>query len=385
VLITFVGGMCLDWSHLALLLLALVPPAQLIFWTLPESPSFLASAGRQAAMEAALKQLGRGEEAPYYIELLENAALHKKQQDAESAASSSADRTWCPPSWLPARRSTWQPLLISLALMFFSQATGFNTVLGYAKLIFIEAHLGSIHEDEAMGITAGILLLSCGFAIGLSKVAPRRVLLLASASACCLTLTLLGLYYYLKEIRNETVQSFAWLPLGALLVLIVSHMAGYGAVAWTVIVEILPGPVRSALFPLVVAFNCVCNFGFALSFSRIENMAGYHVVFWLHAALTALGAVVVFAFVPETRDKTEQEIARFFTRDDSASVADLAAYCGGSTEDCSNTSSSSSCDSSSSIDDTSLAEDKDNVSANDSISFHNDNRMTMTTSTATIK
>jgi hypothetical protein len=260
--------------------------------------------------------------------------------------------------------------------MFFSQATGFNTVLGYAKLIFIEAHLGSIHEDEAMGITAGILLMSCGLAIGLSKVAPRRVLLLASAAACCLTLTLLGVYYHLKEIRHETVQSFAWLPLGALLVLIVSHMAGYGAVAWTVIVEVLPGPVRSALFPLVVAFNCVCNFGFALSFSRIENMAGYHVVFWLHAALTALGGVVVFAFVPETKDKTEKEIACYFTRD-KASEADIICY-GSATDDCS----SVSCESSS-IADTNSSEDKDSASENGSISYQSRNSLKRPFATST--
>ena len=308
-LITFVGGIWLDWYQLALLLLALIPPAQLLFWALPESPSWLAAKGRQAAMEAALKQLGRAEEAtsPFFVQLVETAAATPKKSSL-----SRDDFACC--SWLPScrQRSTWQPVLISLALMFFSQATGVNTVLGYAKLIFIEAHLDFIHEDEAMGITAALLLVSCGLAIGLSKVAPRRVLLLASAVSCCLTLTLLGLYFYLKQVNGHVVSSFAWLPLAALLVLIVCHMCGYGAVAWTVIVEILPCPVRSQVFPVVVAFNCICNFGFALSFTRIENLAGYHVVFWLHAGLTALGAVVIFICVPETRDRTELEIAMFF-------------------------------------------------------------------------
>jgi hypothetical protein len=199
--------------------------------------------------------------------------------------------------------------------MFFSQATGFNTVLVYAKLIFIDSpNLGAVDEDDAMGITAGLVLLSGGLAIGLSKVVPRRILLLSSAVACCITLTLLGLYYYHLQLSGSlALERFAWVPLAALLLLIVSHMCGYGAVAWTVIVEILPGGrVRSQLFPLVVAFNCVCNFGFALSFGQLEQVAGYHVVFWLHAALTALGVVVVACFVPETRNRTEQEIAGFF-------------------------------------------------------------------------
>ena len=188
-------------------------------------------------------------------------------------------------------------------------------MLGYAKIIYIESHLGpDIHEDTAMGITAGLILLSCGLAIGLSKVAPRRLLLLSSAISCSLTLSLLGLYYYLKA-AGFHVANFAWTPLVALLSLIVSYMCGYGAVAWTVIVELLPGRVRSQTFPLVVAFNCIAHFGFALSFPYVENLAGYHVVFWIFAALTALGVVVVALCVPETRDRTEEEIAAFFRGD----------------------------------------------------------------------
>jgi len=227
--------------------------------------------------------------------------------------------------------------------MFFSQATGFNTVLGYAKLIFIESNLGtSIHEDDAMGITAGLILISCGLAIGLSKVAPRRVLLLCSAVACCLTLTLLGTYYYLKQ-AGFLLACFSWTPLAALLSLVVSHMCGYGAVGWTVIVEILPKSVRSQLFPLLVAFNCVTSFGFALSFQHVENLAGYHVVFWLHAALTAIGIVVIALCVPETRDRTEQEIAAFFKTSEEKKYSDDASsyYC--SCDSCSNSTMSTSC------------------------------------------
>lgn len=307
-LITYVGGIWLDWRRLALLLLSLVLPSVLLFWAIPESPIYLARRGRLAALEVALEALGRGDEKsdPCFAQL--------RPTSIEKTTSTPSSGGGCP--LLPHSlrlKATWQPVLISLALMFFSQATGFTTVLGYTKLIFIESNLGPVSEDDAMGLTAGLILVSCGLAIGLSKVAPRRVLLLSSALGCCLTLTLLGAHYYLKQAATRSSSSsFAWAPLAALLLLVVFYMCGYGAVGWTVIVEILPGAVRGQIFPLVVAFNCVCNFGFALSFRHLEDLAGYHGVFWLHAALTALGAGVIYRWVPETRDRTEMEIAGYF-------------------------------------------------------------------------
>jgi hypothetical protein len=285
-------------------------------------------------MEAALTTLGRGDEIshPAFLSLLAAKENASPRADADRFLSRAIRQ-----------RSTWQPLLVSLGLMFFSQATGFNTVLGYAKLIFIESNLGpAMHEDDAMGLTAGLILITCGLAIGLSKVAPRRVLLLCSAAACCLTLALLGTYYYLKQ-AGFPVASFAWTPVAALMSLIVSHMCGYGAVAWTVIVEILPEAVRSRIFPLLVAFNCVTSFGFALSFRHVENLAGYHVVFWIHAALTALGVVVIALCVPETRDRTEQEIAAFFRRADETKDSEDGNSCCCSCDLCSNSTSPSTC------------------------------------------
>jgi MFS family permease len=61
-LVTYVGGMWLDWSRLAVALLGLLVPSVLLFWAIPESPCYLAANGRQAAMEAALERLGRGDE-----------------------------------------------------------------------------------------------------------------------------------------------------------------------------------------------------------------------------------------------------------------------------------------------------------------------------------
>jgi hypothetical protein len=188
-LVTYVGGMWLDWSRLAVALLGLLVPSVLLFWAIPESPCYLAANGRKAAMETALERLGRGDEKtdPKFLQLLLSSSAATTAKTADSLWSFSRLNIY-------KQRSIWQPVLTSLAIMFFSHATGFSLILGNSKLIFIDARLGFIHEDKAMATAAVIILVSCGIAIGLSKIAPRRALLLFSATACCVILTLLGIY-----------------------------------------------------------------------------------------------------------------------------------------------------------------------------------------------
>jgi hypothetical protein len=50
----------------------------------------------------------------------------------------------------------------------------------------------------------------------------------------------------------------------------------------------------------------------------MKAMVGFHVVIWMYAAITALGALVIFFWVPETRDRTEAEIAEFFASSEEA-------------------------------------------------------------------
>ena len=130
-LLTYVGGMWLAWSQLALATLTLLLPAILLFWLIPESPSFLAASGRLAAMEAALDLLGRGPEKkdPHFLQLLAAAEAPKKRQ--RDGGEEGSGWNWRQLGQTYAQRSTWQPILISLALMFFSQVGAYS----YSKIM----------------------------------------------------------------------------------------------------------------------------------------------------------------------------------------------------------------------------------------------------------
>ena len=71
---------------------------------------------------------------------------------------------------------------------------------------------------------------------------------------------------------------------------------------------------RSQLYPFTVAFTWLCNFGFNKTFPYVKTYIGLQGAFWSYAALTLLGAVFLVLGIPETRDKTSEEVAAFFNK-----------------------------------------------------------------------
>ena len=95
----------------------------------------------------------------------------------------------------------FKPFLLSLALMFFQQASGVNAVIFYASQIFTSAGFSSDPDTPTMivgAVLVAMTLLSCIVA----DVAGRRILLLTSAVAVTLSSATLGLYFYITEIHQ---------------------------------------------------------------------------------------------------------------------------------------------------------------------------------------
>jgi len=147
-------------------------------------------------------------------------------------------------------------------------------------------------------------------ALILSKFVARKVLLLISSSGTTLTLALLGTYYFLKD---KDYSSSLWLlPLVTILTFISCFMLGYGAVAWTVMAEILPSAARGRVYPAAVGFSWICNFCFAHSFGYLQTYLGSFAAFWTFSGLSLLGLVFIIICVPETKDRQASEIAAFW-------------------------------------------------------------------------
>jgi len=295
-LVTYLSGCWMDWRTLALSGVAIVILFVVFVWIIPESPVYLASKGRFEEAEGTLAQLGRKDDSSKFF---------KEIQTDLNVFDMTLTDSW--KQYLDPR--VVRPFLSCLALMFFFQATGYNTIIAYSLIIFRESGQ-TIHEHLATGIIGAVILLSAVLAIGLAKISPRKTLLVTSSLGTSCSLLVLGAYYYLKQ--SGPLPNWTFVPLLSMILMIIFFMIGFGAVAWTVMAEILPAKVRGHLYPFTVAFTWACNFGFAKSFVYIQRSIGSFGAFWAYSALTLSGTLFIIKGLPETRNKSSDEIGRFF-------------------------------------------------------------------------
>lgn len=298
---TYLAGSWLDWRNLGIAGAFSVVPFVIIVWVIPESPVHLINVGKVEEAKHSLAALGRVGEINMMI----------KEKEIDDQLKTLGPKPSFRKVYLSA--NVLKPFLACLGLMFFFQATGYNTIIAYAAQIFKESG-SSISEDIATGITGGVILSSALIALGLARITRRKTLLVISSIGSSKGLFLIGMYYYLKNKKGEEFTlSWSWVPLVTLVSVIFFFMIGYGALAWTVMAEMLPKRVRGNLYPFTVAFSWICNFGFAKSFVYIQLGIGSFAAFWLYSALTLTGMIFIHFCIPETRERSPEEIASYFS------------------------------------------------------------------------
>ena len=87
---------------------------------------------------------------------------------------------------------------------------------------------------------------------------------------------------------------------------------GTSAVPWTVNAEIYPMPVRSLCMGIGVACNWTANLVVAYTFLSLEDAISSAGTFWLYGAAAALGTVWLACTMPETANKSLEEVQRLF-------------------------------------------------------------------------
>ena len=76
--------------------------------------------------------------------------------------------------------------------------------------------------------------------------------------------------------------------------------------------EVFAPRLRPYASGLATCVNCFTSFATTSTFKPLEVRYGLHFLFWIYAALTLAGAVLIWLFVPETKGKSLQEIQDTF-------------------------------------------------------------------------
>jgi sugar porter (SP) family MFS transporter len=207
--------------------------------------------------------------------------------------------------------ATVRPMLIvGLALATFQQIVGINTIIYYAPTILSftgKSASSAIGQTVFIGVTNLVFTI---VALLLLDRLGRRVFLILGTVGLTVALVVLGAFFASATIRADA----PWLALVALVVYIASFAVGLGPVFWLMISEIFPLELRGPAMALCTVANWAFNFLVSFTFLTLVSSIGKTATFWLYAVVGVLAVTFFFWRVPETKDRSLEQIQADLTR-----------------------------------------------------------------------
>jgi len=266
----------------------------------PESPRWLAAAGRPAgALEVLTRVNGRAQAERELREIMD-------ELGEETGGF----------------RELWQPGIrravgIGIALMVFSQINGVNMILLYTPTLFMEAGLTSAPDAilNSVIVTAWITLCTIA-AFWLTKQFGRRPILIAGTLAMACGHVLMFLNFAFRLPTPLTLAAM-FVPAGAFTLTL-------APLSWVVLSELYPNRVRGKAMSLAVGLMFLASYitvnVFPMVLNRFRAAFGHPGgTFLIFMGICIACAVFVWRMLPETKDRTLEEIGRFWLRLDGKS------------------------------------------------------------------
>ncbi|KAH0041131.1 sugar transporter, partial [Aureobasidium melanogenum] len=214
-------------------------------------------------------------------------------------------------------------LAIGCWIMIFQQFTGINAVLYYAPQIFGSFGLTSTTVTLlATGVT-GILqiLFTLPAVFFLDKFGRKTFLIVGAIGMFICHIVVAGIDGSYETDWSQH-KAAGWVSVVFVWLFACNFAYSWGPVAWVLTQELFPSSVRSRGVSIVASTNWIFNFVIGLSTrDMLDNMKYGTYIFF--AIFSIGGGIFVWALVPETKNKTLEELDLYFGgTKDSLAVAD---------------------------------------------------------------
>lgn len=300
IFIAFLVGYALsgEGNWRLMIFLAVVPAVcQLLFMRMvPESPRFLMTKGRDAEARAVLAKTRGAQESDHIV-----AEIREVIATEESASYSDIFKRRARPA-----------LVAGLGLALIQAFTGINAIMYYSTNIFQVAGFTGGNVSELNSLVIGIVnMATTVVAIRLVLKYRRRSLLLTGTIGMVVSLTIGGLALMLHgQAIAGASEITGWITLVAVIAYVICFAFGLGPLAWVVISEIFPLGIRGRAAALATAGNWFANVIIAVSFPIIVSNSEFRlaIAFFIYALIGLISVAFIARFVPETKDKSLEEI-----------------------------------------------------------------------------
>jgi len=262
-------------------------PALIFFgmlWRAPETPRYLIMSGKISAARRILARMLDGNSADREFAEIQ-ASFHDRSA------------TWLSLLQPGIRRA----VAVSFCLAILIHVSGVNTVIDYAPSIFQAA---GWKIDAALFATFMVGIVNVVFTLGsfwLIDRWGRKPLYITGSLVMAATLAGLTLLSALNAFQG------AWVP-----ILVMTYLAFFacciGPVFWTLLPEIFPNHIRGTAMTVPVLTQWVANAAVVLFFPLAFHQLGKSFTFGFLGCMALLQAVFTWIWVPETRNKTLENI-----------------------------------------------------------------------------
>ena len=275
------------WMFASGILPTVVFLAGLLF--VPESPRWLAARGETDRARAILARIGGAAHAESELALI-RAAVETEQGSVRELF----------------RKGFRRALVIGVVISALAQSVGINTVIYYAPAIFMKAG----YHDASSAFLATIAVGTVNFLFTIVAILAidrlgRKPLLLAGLAGMLISLVCAAMLF------NVSTVGAVWV-LFPILGFVALYAVSLGPIAWVLVSEIYPNRIRGVAMAICMAALYIADFIVSLTFPRLMEIMGYR-VFFVYAAVCAVGFLFVWLAVTETKGKTLEEIETMWT------------------------------------------------------------------------
>lgn len=144
----------------------------------------------------------------------------------------------------------------------------------------------------------------------------RRTLFIVSVGFACISMLTLGVFfYYLDSSSSQKLTKFKCIPLASLIVFFAAVGMGLGGLPWLISSEILPAKFRGPGSSIVAFSNFLMSFIVTKTFIDMQRLMTHAGVFWFYSSICFVGVLFGFFLLPETKDRTVNQIQAYFKSD----------------------------------------------------------------------
>lgn len=203
-----------------------------------------------------------------------------------------------------------KPFCVVTMFLVFAQLSGFAAMRPYLVVILKRFNV-PMDADQGMSII-GLLKLSANLTIMASvKWTGKRRLSLVSAFCVALCTACLGVYSYWFQPLNEGPSSGLF-PLIVVFALAFATSLGIAPIPWMLLSEVFPIRTRAITSGVTVTINYLVVFLATKTYPQLETLLDMHGVCWLFFCFGAMGFLFLYMFLPETENRTLEEIEHHF-------------------------------------------------------------------------